>query len=92
MTRLDRLDVLTKPWRRSVLGAGSVFLRDVGHGLLEVSHNSLALLGLVVLGLALFAGSRPDIRHSVEAETLSWLQAGRMHGRRQRRSPPPSPT
>ena len=75
MTRLDRLDALIKPWRQSVLGAGSVFLRDVGHGLLEVSHNSLALLGLVVLGLALFAGSRPDIRHSVEAETLSWLQA-----------------
>lgn len=75
MTRLDRLDALTKPWRQSMLGAGSVFLRDVGHGLLEVSHNSLALLGLVVLGLALFAGSRPDIRHSVEAEALSWLQA-----------------
>ena len=75
MTRLDRLNALTTPWRKTVLGAGSVFLRDVGHGLLEVSHNSLALLGLAVLGLALFAMGRPDIRHAVEGETLSWLQA-----------------
>ena len=52
-----------------------VFLRDVGVGLLEVSHNSLALLGLVVLGIALFAGGRDDVRSAVERHTLDWLQA-----------------
>jgi soluble lytic murein transglycosylase-like protein len=52
-----------------------VFLRDVGAGLLEVSHNSLALLGLVVLGAALFAGGREDIRTAIEREALGWLQA-----------------
>ncbi len=52
-----------------------VFLRDVGAGLLEVSHNSLALLGLVVLGMALFAGGRVDVRNTVEQHALDWLQA-----------------
>ncbi len=53
----------------------AVFLRDVGHGLLEVSHNTLALLGLLLTGLLLFAASRADIRHDAEAWTLGWLQA-----------------
>jgi soluble lytic murein transglycosylase-like protein len=52
-----------------------VFLRDVGAGLLEVSHNSLALLGLVVLGAALFAGGREDVRTVVERQALDWLLA-----------------
>ena len=34
---------------RTCADSASVFLRDVGNGLLEVSHNSLALLGLVVV-------------------------------------------
>jgi soluble lytic murein transglycosylase-like protein len=52
-----------------------VFLRDVGAGLLEVSHNSLALLGLVVVGVALFAGGRDEIRTAVERHALDWLLA-----------------
>ncbi|MEP7300512.1 MAG: lytic transglycosylase domain-containing protein [Caldimonas sp.] len=43
--------------------------------MLEVGHNSLALLGLAVVGIALFAAGRTDLRHAVEAQTLSWLQA-----------------
>ncbi len=50
-------------------------MRDAGHGLLEVGHNSLALFGLLVVGVALFASSRSDIRHAIEAHTLTWLQA-----------------
>lgn len=52
-----------------------VFLRDVGAGLLEVSHNSLALLGLCVVGLALFAGGRAEMRTLVEQQALDWLVA-----------------
>ena len=52
-----------------------VFLRDVGAGLLEVSHNSLALLGLVVVGVALFAGGRSEMRTMVEQHALDWLLA-----------------
>jgi hypothetical protein len=75
MMKLDRLTSLVKAWRSSALGAASVFLSDIGHGLLEVSHNSLALLGLAVVGVALFAGSSADLRLALEGQTLSWLQA-----------------
>ena len=75
MTTLDNLRVTAASWKTALVGSGGVFLRDVGHGLLEVGHNSLALLGLAVIGIALLAGGRADLRHAVEAQTLSWLQA-----------------
>jgi soluble lytic murein transglycosylase-like protein len=59
----------------SCVESARVFLRDVGAGLLEVSHNSLALLGLVVVGMALFAGGRAEIRSEVERHALDWLLA-----------------
>jgi hypothetical protein len=55
--------------------SASVFLRDVGHGMLEVSHNTLALIGLMLAAVLLFAAGRADVRHEAEAWTLSWLQA-----------------
>lgn len=71
-----------------------VFLRDVGAGLLEVSHNSLALLGLVVVGVALFTGGRSEIRTVVEQHALDWLLA-RQEARDPQaldRQPEPEPT
>jgi hypothetical protein len=61
-------------WAASVQSAG-VFARDVGQGLLEVSHNALALLGLLLVGALLFVGGRTDLRHAFEAQALGWLQA-----------------
>ena len=55
--------------------SATVFLRDVGQGLLEVSHNTLALFGLLIAGVVLFAASRADIRHEAEVWALGWLQA-----------------
>jgi len=55
--------------------SASVFLRDVGHGMLEVSHNTLALIGLMLAAVLLFAAGRADVRHEAEAWTLGWLQA-----------------
>jgi Transglycosylase SLT domain len=52
-----------------------VFARDVGHGLLEVSHNTLALLGLLMVALLVFVASRDDIRHQTEVSVFGWLQA-----------------
>ena len=52
----------------------SVFVRDVGRGMLEVSHNTLALVGLLALALGLFAAGRPEIRQQAEQVTLEWLK------------------
>lgn len=51
-----------------------VFLRDVGHGLLDVSHNMLALLGLAVLAVVLFTAGHADLRDDIERRALGWLQ------------------
>lgn len=71
-----------RPWiaglqaaRDNAARSCAVFLRDAGHGMLEVSHNGLALLGLAIVAVVLFLGSRPDLRHALEGRTLDWLQA-----------------
>jgi soluble lytic murein transglycosylase-like protein len=52
----------------------AVFVRDVGHGLLEISHNTLALLGLAVVAALVFAAGRADLRHQAESMAFEWLQ------------------
>lgn len=70
---------MTEPlWWQRMAAAGrrstAVFLRDVGHGLLEVSHNMLALLGLLVIATLVFALGRAEMRNTLEQKTLGWLQ------------------
>lgn len=60
--------------KKAVDASVRIFAHDVAHGILEVSHNSLALLGLAVVGTTVFAASRPDLRADVETVALSWLQ------------------
>ena len=51
-----------------------VFLRDVGAGLLDVGHSSLALVGLCVVGTSLFVASHEDLRTEFERHALDWLR------------------
>ncbi len=71
----DRILAKARAARDACAGSAAVFLRDVGNGLLEVSHNSLALIGLVVVAATLFGFSRADLRQTIEATALGWLQA-----------------
>jgi hypothetical protein len=68
--------------------SAGTFARDVGTGLLEVSHNSLALVGLaVVCGTVLFSAARPDLRDGAEQHVLGWLLA-RQEARQASEAPP----
>jgi soluble lytic murein transglycosylase-like protein len=60
---------------RATTASVTVFLRDVGHGLLEVSHNTLALLGLVIVSLLVFGAGRADLREQAESLAFNWLQS-----------------
>jgi soluble lytic murein transglycosylase-like protein len=51
-----------------------VFCRDVANGLLEVSHNGLALLGLAVVAAVAFVASQGELRHNIETTALGWLK------------------
>ncbi len=61
-------------WTHDVGTSVRLFASDVGHGLLAVSHSSLALIGLGVLAGSLLIGGRDDLRGTVEEHVLSWLQ------------------
>ena len=59
---------------RAVARSASVFAGDVGRGLLEISHNTLALVGLVAIAATVFALGRADLRGQLEVVALEWLQ------------------
>lgn len=75
MTALQNLLSSLQSARKRAAGSTTVFLRDVGHGLLEVSHNTLALVGLLIVAVLVFMLSHRDMRQGVEQKALSWLQA-----------------
>ena len=54
--------------------SATVFIQDVGHGLLEVSHNTLALIGLLLVAGLVFTTGRADLRNAAETRVLGWLQ------------------
>ena len=75
MNALQKLISAARSARDGTTQSASVFLRDVGHGLLEVSHNTLALLGLLLVGGVLFVLSHGEMRQAAEVHMLGWLQA-----------------
>lgn len=60
---------------RSTAAATSLFVKDIGQGLLVVSHNTLALVGLAVVAIALMFLSQADLRHRLESQAFGWLSA-----------------
>jgi soluble lytic murein transglycosylase-like protein len=75
----------TTPWRAAaadrarratqrVADAARVTVLDIWSGLVAVSSNALALVGLTTVLLVALAVARPDLRHEVELHTLGWLK------------------
>jgi len=70
---MTAIALLRRAWRASMQSL-AVFLRDVGHGLLEIGHNTLAIVGLAVVAVIVFAAGRADLREQVETMAFEWLQ------------------
>ncbi len=75
MSIVQKVFPTVQQWGRASVRSTAVFLQDVGHGLLEVSHNTLALLGLIAVALVVFVAGHSELRHTVEMQALGWLQA-----------------
>lgn len=63
-----------RSFQREAVASVLVFGRDVWHGLTEVSHNALALVGLAAVAGVIFAAGREDLRQQAEVMALEWLQ------------------
>jgi hypothetical protein len=61
--------------RLTLATSARVFLSDLMQGLLAVSHNSLAVFGLIVLSTLVVLGGRADLRGTLEDTALDWLLA-----------------
>lgn len=48
-------------------------MSDVLEGVRWLSHHALAAVGMVAVLAMVFLATQPDVRHSLEAQTLSWL-------------------
>jgi len=68
-----RQDLIT--FAALVRDSASLFVKDIGNGLLVVSHNTLALVGLAVVSVLLVFTSQAGLREKLESATLGWLNA-----------------
>ncbi len=59
---------------RSAGRSTGVFARDVGNGLLEIGHNTLAAVGLAVVAVLVFAAGNEALVDQAESYALGWLQ------------------
>jgi Transglycosylase SLT domain len=75
MSTLRRISSALLGAQRAVFQSVVVFVADVGRGMLVVSHNTLALVGLISVSVVLFTASSDELRHQAELQFLSWLQA-----------------
>lgn len=82
---MRRAIALLRQAQQATITSLSIFVRDVGRGLLEVGHNTLALVGLASIAVLVFALGRADVRGQVEVVALEWLQT-----RQEAREPKPS--
>ena len=67
---------MTARARFAAVGRGArTFAADVAEGFFEITHNSLALVGVAVVVLAALLATRPDLRAQGEDRLTTWLTA-----------------
>jgi hypothetical protein len=67
---------MTARTKVAAVGRGvRTFATDVAEGFCEITHNSLALVGVVVVVVVALLGMRPDLRQQGEERLTTWLTA-----------------
>jgi Transglycosylase SLT domain len=70
MTRSSDMFAL---WRNNTTGTLRKSARWAWQGIVDIGHNSLAVLGLACIGIVLFFSSDSALRHQLERHALEWL-------------------
>jgi Transglycosylase SLT domain len=60
-------------WRTASSRTLGSMVRWAWQGVVDIGHNSLALLGIACIGLVLFFSSDSALRHQLERHALEWL-------------------
>jgi len=60
-------------WMLGLFRGLGLFAQDVAHGLLVVSHNTFALLGLGLVAITALFASQNELRLGLEQQALAWL-------------------
>ena len=71
------LDFNFKTHLKNIRSSLATVASDIAHGLFEITHNSFALLGLVVVFAVITLTARPDLRDAGELKLITWLQERR---------------
>ncbi len=74
MSTILRWSAGIRRWCQSLVDGVAVFVRDIGSGMLDVSHNLLALVGLAAVVAVVFVSGHKDLRSSIELQALGWLK------------------
>jgi hypothetical protein len=73
----NRLDFNIKAYLKSVQSGLATVADDIARGFFDITHNSFALLGLVVVFAVVTLMARPDLRDAGEVRLMAWLQERR---------------
>jgi len=74
----NRPDFNIKDPLQSVRSGLATVADDIAKGFFEVTHNSLALLGMAVVFAVITLLARPDLRDAGELRLMAWLQERRV--------------
>ena len=67
---------MTASTRLAALSSGlRTFAGDVAEGFFEITHNGLALVGVVVVLAVALLGAHPELRQQGEQQLTEWLTA-----------------
>lgn len=62
-----------KSWQQVTTRSLKVFAQDTARGFFDITHNGLALMGMLLAVALLTLGLRADLRDSAEQRLLGWL-------------------
>lgn len=62
-----------KNWRQATQDSLRAFAQDTARGFFDITHNGLALMGMLLAVAVLAFGLRADLRDSAEQRLLGWL-------------------